>query len=1179
MSSYGTNSLANGLNAIADAGENQTPQQPDPKPIANARKAGAAEFTRQRIRLQAANSARMMRLNSTRSTLSSGGLSRVGTLTASVHGMICEETEFVEPEIAEITNNPQINQMFQTSGHHLSGHRQRQRNREEAQNAGLSQTNQRMSSKDFQRQQQSLPKDDSSDEENDPLSASLSRLRLKQKRQMKENKEQASLRSMGNGRSQSPSKPPDSSWDNLGKAFPTPTQRQQQPLPHDDDSSDEENDPLSSSLSRLRLKQNRQMKENKEASLRSIGGTKLSPKKPPDPSWDNLGTAFPAPTYTQSRYGSLRPQASESTFDFTVSTVGTDDMSLTEMISQSNLMLPKQYPKQFTPNSEGLQLNQLEQHNDRMQAAAAPSMRSLLWKKQKERISQQNEQPPQQPQKHSMMFSGKTAIDAERDDVSSDSDDDTTPSSGSKEKRDQNAVKDHYKNIANKMGDNFNHHSPNQDDAPCEDDRTVYDDDSSDDDDHQSRATANSAADSHNSQKNSRIANRENQSTNYENVQKSSMLQTIRGNNSMVSNGSMLCNTSSVHSNMNSDHSQEGMQAKERQQGPYRRMDSEATARTDNTYRSEGMPPRPQMRPRPDTPVPPDPPTNSKPTILIVGSTLLDRSIYIQQFPKSGSYHRTAPGSVGSTERAGGSAANTATILNHLRDAMVLQDGQDLTENEDEPAGYAEDELIQIRLATKIGDDDVADKIQNDLEDGGNGGIDLNHALFIRVEDTTSPLSTHFVSVSSSPTSSGTEPGKNMGPTSIHQPGTCGELTEEDVLNADLDEVFRNVMHLHTDSQHTAAALLLVREARRRGGISVSILANVDRGVMMDELIELSDVIFTDDDASYFTRRLNATTGQLNSGLGVTKNHDSTNNLLACLQTTTLEDMEVGVMSAPSAPVHRSYSIKLSDKDLDRICIKTARIAHTFSGKEVIILRGPTRGSLHVRHVKHSERSLNPDRYPPARRHSSLFCQYEQLSEKVDNQASMVLGNVSLRSLKECAAPAATPHPKNRRGSHPPTNQALFMEEDTYRIIRAGTLTNMQQHKLLGDTSGANDAYIGGYLLAHLACMGQHDQLHVGTSVELLPLYAMDMNVPNLLLTHLDDERIRFYLLMSTWVAGARIFGNDACSRVNNGQTSNGGMSCSDASVHSLPTGHGDLDERLGTDIVTVKRRLMELIS
>mmetsp|Transcript_55413 Transcript_55413/g.66761 ORF Transcript_55413/g.66761 Transcript_55413/m.66761 type:complete len:156 (+) Transcript_55413:335-802(+) len=139
MSSYGTNSLANGLNAIADAGENQTPQQPDPKPIANARKAGAAEFTRQRIRLQAANSARMLRLNSKRSLLPTGGMSRVGTLTSSADGMISEGKEFVEPEIAEM----------------------------------------RMSSKDFQRQQQSLPDNHSSNKENISFSPSLSRLRLK----------------------------------------------------------------------------------------------------------------------------------------------------------------------------------------------------------------------------------------------------------------------------------------------------------------------------------------------------------------------------------------------------------------------------------------------------------------------------------------------------------------------------------------------------------------------------------------------------------------------------------------------------------------------------------------------------------------------------------------------------------------------------------------------------------------------------------------------------------------------------------------------------------------------------------------------------------------------------------------------------------------------------------------
>mmetsp|Transcript_54831 Transcript_54831/g.64097 ORF Transcript_54831/g.64097 Transcript_54831/m.64097 type:complete len:135 (+) Transcript_54831:77-481(+) len=85
------------------------------------------------------NLARMLRLNSKRSMLSMGGMSLVGTLTILVNKIIFEENEFVKPEIAEM----------------------------------------RLSSKDFQRQQQSLPDNHSSNKENISFSPSLSRLRLK----------------------------------------------------------------------------------------------------------------------------------------------------------------------------------------------------------------------------------------------------------------------------------------------------------------------------------------------------------------------------------------------------------------------------------------------------------------------------------------------------------------------------------------------------------------------------------------------------------------------------------------------------------------------------------------------------------------------------------------------------------------------------------------------------------------------------------------------------------------------------------------------------------------------------------------------------------------------------------------------------------------------------------------
>jgi len=68
MSSYGINNLAIGLNVIANAvGKDQTLQQPN-----HQNETSRTESTRQRIRLQAANSTRMLRLNRKRSLFSTG---------------------------------------------------------------------------------------------------------------------------------------------------------------------------------------------------------------------------------------------------------------------------------------------------------------------------------------------------------------------------------------------------------------------------------------------------------------------------------------------------------------------------------------------------------------------------------------------------------------------------------------------------------------------------------------------------------------------------------------------------------------------------------------------------------------------------------------------------------------------------------------------------------------------------------------------------------------------------------------------------------------------------------------------------------------------------------------------------------------------------------------------------
>ena len=75
--------------------------------------------------------------------------------------------------------------------------------------------------------------------------------------------------------------------------------------------------------------------------------------------------------------------------------------------------------------------------------------------------------------------------------------------------------------------------------------------------------------------------------------------------------------------------------------------------------------------------------------------------------------------------------------------------------------------------------------------------------------------------------------------------GNSGELTAEDVHSVDLESVFENAIHFHSDSRHTEAALVLAQEAKRRG-IPVSLDCEKDRkNKSFDKLVEISDIVFT----------------------------------------------------------------------------------------------------------------------------------------------------------------------------------------------------------------------------------------------------------------------------------------------------------------------------------------------
>jgi sugar/nucleoside kinase (ribokinase family) len=177
-------------------------------------------------------------------------------------------------------------------------------------------------------------------------------------------------------------------------------------------------------------------------------------------------------------------------------------------------------------------------------------------------------------------------------------------------------------------------------------------------------------------------------------------------------------------------------------------------------------------------------------------------------------------------EVGGGNAANTASAIGLLFGSDLflggVGSGGDVSNR---PGPYT------VRLATKIGGDRVGEQIVRELK---QSGVDVSSPLF-RIGDRHSTTGFTTVVVAA----------KEQTRTCLHTPGTCGELTLADFQSVDMNDVFENVVHMHSDSRQTDVALAMAREARNRG-ISVSVDVEKDRETKaLDSLLEEATVVFT----------------------------------------------------------------------------------------------------------------------------------------------------------------------------------------------------------------------------------------------------------------------------------------------------------------------------------------------
>ena len=199
--------------------------------------------------------------------------------------------------------------------------------------------------------------------------------------------------------------------------------------------------------------------------------------------------------------------------------------------------------------------------------------------------------------------------------------------------------------------------------------------------------------------------------------------------------------------------------------------------------------------------------------VLIIGSCGMDRLLTVKKYPNPDDKLRTT----GYREVGGGNGSNTAAAMGLLSTALFLKEKN-----------------VRIRFLGKVGADAVGDQLIQELKDSN---VDTSSPLFRRGEKGTTTGITNVIVSEEEHTR-----------TCIHTPGTCGELTMEEARAVDIDEVFRDVVHFHSDSRHTEVSAYLSEQAKERG-ISVSCDSERDRGTrFQDRLVEICDTLFCNSD-------------------------------------------------------------------------------------------------------------------------------------------------------------------------------------------------------------------------------------------------------------------------------------------------------------------------------------------
>jgi sugar/nucleoside kinase (ribokinase family) len=431
--------------------------------------------------------------------------------------------------------------------------------------------------------------------------------------------------------------------------------------------------------------------------------------------------------------------------------------------------------------------------------------------------------------------------------------------------------------------------------------------------------------------------------------------------------------------------------------------------------------------------------------VLLIGSLGLDRLLTVQTYPEADAKVRT----ISYSEMGGGNSANTASAMGKLVTAEFL-------------SSNSTKKNIQVRLLTKVGDDSVGRQLRKELDESN---VDTKSPLFlVGTPGTTTSFTTVIVSQ------------EEQTRTCIHTPGTVGELSLEDVCEIDFDDLFQDVVHLHSDSRHTDVSLLLAKEAKKRG-ILISCDVEKDRETTaLDELIQICDILFTNSNhlGSYLKR--------LSSEMESTDHQNRR----------PLPEPEVSLTALAITTLHHG-TVTACIRSLQPSAFLTRWCSQL--QKEVVV----TQGSMGSFHYKPLDMSITPCIDLPSN------------TIKID----VVSGS---------------------DGSTPPMLSLWhsFCDgtvrcETMYRVLQSGVLQDLT----IVDTTGAGDAFIGGYLISKIAF------------IDPIPRTERDRAA--------DAEMAQFALELASFVAGRKLEGPGARS--------------------ALPSGNV-VDFELGKDLMTVRSNL-----